>query len=175
MIIFERNFGYFYKGLHKRSITVKVHLLLGCLPFRILFYWLFLQPQLKVLACGDKTFCSSHSRWHMNFTAVQCMLRLSKCCDLIRTKFPTSQQLHGYWLFCVWGEMPSLDAHFNLFCLLMDFLSTGHLQNRSHYFWTCKTCVIPAVCSSKATLNMSKAFVTFFPGLKQIWCWGAVL
>lgn len=68
--------------------------------------------------------------------------------------------------YFVWVVVPSLDPHFNLFFSMVDTLCTWHLQQRSHFFWTWKICVIPVVHSSKATFNVSKAFVVFFPLFK---------
>jgi hypothetical protein len=56
-----------------------------------------------------------------------------------------------------WGQIPILCITFDLCCLSMDIPSTGHHQQRSHYFWTYKTTqtlVYFSLCAIQKSLAM---------------------
>jgi len=106
------------------------------------------------------------SRWRKQSQELHDSRCLSKCSEVGQIKFSSPSQLHGWQLFCRLWRVPSLDPYFFYpFHLSTDIPSIWHFQQRSHHFWSWKNhlniCILPTVCSPKATFNISKVSAAF--------------
>lgn len=105
--------------------------------------------------------------WQEPNTGANCLL---KCSDQIQMKFPTCKHLHGYWFFFFEYKLLHRIHFFICFALQELGIPIVNLQQRLCCFWTWRTIqklVFPTDCSPKATFNIQKVPVVFFPSLKQ--------
>jgi hypothetical protein len=87
---------------------------------------------------------------------------LSKRSELMQIKFPTYQQLHRKWFFCLREKVPLPNPHFHEFWTSQanGSFNRQHTALNLEHYW--KTGVIPIVCSQKATFKFW-SFCTIFP------------
>jgi hypothetical protein len=123
----------------------------------------FFQASLK---CWHDCSSALHSAvrvqiWWKTNTCSDCRL---KCSEPTQMKSPTCKHLHGFWFFCSWGQVTSMNPHFHV------LLVNGHpkcssstevmllLDFRNHS----KTCVLPKALQKLLSTHL-KVPVAFCP------------